>query len=323
MKKMRGRKTLAGILIALGMMFTAPLAAAPKEVNAATLPVGEGSRFVFNKTVKNASNSDNYYTMTVKKSGYLKYHSITGSRINEFEIRDADDNQICYWGGYYVTVAEGNKVYLRAGKYSVRITVSRYQSDTESVFYWTDANETFRESNTHNNDTEDTPTVLRSLTGAKWIGETAEGDEYDYYQFTMKSKGTLILGLGEKTKNIKPDFVIYKKDGTVVTDSKQTTRTGEKYRISLNKGTYRIRISSANHGIYTFSMKAKYAPVYKWKKTSAGMKYVNQYGKAATGWNRISGKWYYFKKSGVMVTGKCRIGKKTYRFSSKGICLNP
>ena len=324
MRKLSVKKVVAGLTIALGMMFTVPMATPPQEVHAETLPIGEGPELPFNKSITFENVEWNYYYhMDLKKSGYLQYHGIGENHVSLLEIRDEDGNVVCDKGGFYSDLPQGYKVYLRAGRYSVRVMIGtflgRADGGTEAVFYWRDADETFPETFSKNNDTEDTPTVVKDLNGKNWTGVFSNGDDYDFYKFTMTSKGTLTLGLKNKTEDVNPNFVLYKNNGDVVTDNSLVEFNNDKCKIDLPKGTYKIRIGSSGNGYYNFSMKATYAPVYKWKNTAAGKKYVDQYGKCATGWKKINGKQYYFNNKGIMQTGWKTIKGKRYFFNKNGV----
>ena len=313
-------KSWKSILLAGAMALSAVASIPTKGVEASTLPIGQGGTFVFNKVMvikddSNNSGKDSYYTMNIKKSGYFEIHCVTNS-LDALEIRDEDNNAVYdarWYGG-----GEGNRKYLRAGKYSVR---ARGWDDCECVFYWYDANETFADGFTKNNDSEDTPTVITAdkLTGAKWTGMFSTNDDYDWYKFTMKNKGKLTFSLSEKTPDIGLKYMLTTANGRVLADSASNQLENGKTTFTLAKGTYKLRISKENSGIYNFKMKATYPSIYTWKKTAKGKMYVDQYGKYIKNtWKKINGKWYYFKKNGIMKTGWLTLNGKKYYLAASG-----
>ena len=224
-----------------------------KEVNATTLPIGVGPELPINKVIvfdNKERNTDHYYTLTVQTSGYIKGHALATS-VDDVEIRDADDNEVMSHRYFW---EDDFKIYLRQGKYSVRI---RTGSNTphKCVFYFTSVNETFRESETSNNDSEDTPSRIASLTGQPWIGVIAATEENDYYSFNIKKSSIVDFTLAQKTDDMNLSYILTKGDGTYITDSSSTGVDG-KQSFALAAGTYRINISAKNQGIYTFKLKA-------------------------------------------------------------------
>lgn len=246
------------------------------EANADTLPIGEGENIVFGQTYSMPKAwADYYYTLTVPSSGTINFKNAGADTIWGVEINDANGKNVAY--ADYIGAGSVHTYYMRKGQYAVRVWTMNHESD-KFAFYFTTANETFGESETSNNDSENTASPIKALNGDIWTGVISKNDGNDWYSFSLNQKSILDIILKEKTEIMGEnlDFDLYNENGDKVAESGYYLDS--KYTYAIDKGNYKIRIHAGNNsGIYNFSLKAtpidtaakltiKSAPVVKAKK---------------------------------------------------------
>ncbi len=277
------KKFFSMVFVMLAAVFI--INVSPLDAKAETLPIGEGEAFPLNKVIKLDNGiKQNYYTLTIPSTGRITFHTISSS-IHGVEIRDKDYNSIFKEdsNGWY-SIKDFSR-YLRAGQYSVRVCNYYYDEyKPEFTIYYTSENESFPETETVNNDICETASIIPSLNGTLYKGLICAGAEtYDWYRFTAPSKCDVKLVLNAITNGITPNYMIQDASGNYVADGEGT---GE-HVLSLNSGSYYLRIGSNYSGIYTFQLKSGLSTDLSDVKLSKIKLKAEKKGKVKINWNKI------------------------------------
>ncbi|MCR5106255.1 MAG: hypothetical protein K6B68_17635 [Eubacterium sp.] len=304
------KKKILNLLMSFVILISAFGLIPAKEVEASTEPIGVGAQLPINKIIafdENARNTDFYYTLTLSSSGVLTGNSLS-TQIDEVEIRNSKDDVVIDTDRFS---SRGLTSFMRAGKYSVRIKTG-YDSVNKCVFYFNSANETFKETEAKNNDTEKTASKIKNLTGNVWTGIICKGDKMDYYTFTLNQKSIIDFSLSEKSNGIQLSYILTKSNGANMSEA-SLKGASLKQSFALEKGTYRLCIASYYCGLYNFRIKAK--PIDTAAKTliSRAPRASVQAGKLVVSWNKFSAATGYQ----IQVSGNKRFsGKKTYNITT-------
>ncbi len=304
------RKKILNLMLTLVIFVSAFGLIPAKKVEAYTEPIGVGEPLPLNKIIifdEKDKNTDFYYTLTLTSSGVLTGNSLS-TEIDEVEIRNAKDDIVINTDKF---ARRGLTSYMRAGKYSVRIKTS-YDSVNKCVFYFNSANETYKETETKNNDTEKTASKIKNLTGNAWTGIICKGDKMDYYTFTVNQKSIIDFSLSEKTEGIQLSYILTKSNGTSMSEASLTGASLKK-SFALEKGTYRLCIASYYCGLYTFRIKATPIDTAAKSLISKAPAGSAQGNKLVVSWNKFSTATGYQ----IQVSGnKSFSGKKTYNITT-------
>ncbi len=306
MERKKIKRKMLSLLLAFAL-FAGTFGVLPaKEVEAATMPIGIGAALPLGTIITLPDGSDKYqniyYTMTIPSTGTLTINNI--SNADAVEIRNADDNEILLddWG-----VSIINTIFIRGGRYSVRLGSNR--KDSKISFTFLSSNESFPESETNNNDTDATPTKISSLSGALWTGVLACYDKDDWYSFTLQKNSVLDYIVTKKTADMGLGYKLMKADGNII-DYDDRCDSRNKHSIILPAGKYYLRIyrEISSMGVYNFYLKATpIKTVAKKLITKAPSVKVSKKGKMTISWNKAPGSMGYQ----IQVSNKKSFSTKT------------
>ncbi len=280
------------IVLAIGTFSIIP----SLDVRADTMPIGSVPDISLNKIIT-LTNTDSYhfghawgqhhyYTLTIPETGILTIHDIKNTY--SLEIRDANDKEVHNLDGYFTEV-KTNSLYLRGGKYSISIGISGDKgAEGKFSLSFTSLNETYKESETSNNDSESTPSKISSLSGAVNKGVLSQNDIDDWYSFNVTNNSIISFNLKSLTsKGI--NYTIIKNDGAPFIDQARWNENEFKNTFVISQGSYLLKITGDKDQNYNFSIKATAlntsansligkAPVVKAKKK----------GKLTVKWNKYA-----------------------------------
>lgn len=215
-----------------------------------------------------------FLKVDVPQSGKINF-TTEGSEEFGIYIYPSNDlsSNITYFHTYYnrnlgKAYDDTDSIYLVSGTYYFKVSGYSNNSYTISTTF-TPANESFAESLDVNNDIigNANPIALDTT----YNGMLAENDEVDFYLFTVPS-GTQII-------NISADngiaFSVYSTNGNELagqwyaTVNSSTGRADGSESVSLDAGTYCLKISYSYAGFYSFSINSPHQHAYNYSYTVA------------------------------------------------------
>jgi uncharacterized repeat protein (TIGR02543 family) len=235
----------------------------------------------FSGTISSTNEYD-YFVVTLPSSGKLTLDATTNFNAVYFYIYDAypwyiTEHSLDDWNEVRSKGVVSGQTYLNSGTYYLIVSSNNYGNYSLKLSFES-SGESFKESYRGNNDTFDAASPIKvgnTYKGVITDKATDEGDDYDWYTFTLPSSGKVTLNATTNFDAIY--FSIYDAYPKYIVDYPLDDWNGARLKGALNTqtylnaGTYYLVVSSSNYGNYTFTLRGALSVTFDNNYKGGGM----------------------------------------------------